>query len=317
MSIVDSDYKPILPLRNGHINTVCSSLFRKTEVLASSRRRIDTHDNDFLDIDFLEDGNSKIVILCHGLEGSSSSKYMLSTSSLLHANGYDVAAMNYRYCSGEINRQLKTYHSGDTEDLHTLINFVISDYQEIYLVGFSLGGNIVLKHLGDGNHSIDEKIKAAVAVSVPVDLYGGALQLLKRQNWIYSYRFLRTLKEKMKMKYDQFPNKINISDLKKIKTLIDFDDYYTSSVNGFKDAKDYYAQSSSKQFLHEIKKATLLINSQDDPFLSDSCYPYEEVKSNKYLSLMTPKFGGHVGFISFRRNQLWIENQILNFIEEN
>ncbi len=317
MPIIESDYTPILPFRNGHINTIYSSVFRKTDLLSFTRKRMETSDDDFLDIDFLEGGNKKIVILCHGLEGSSSSKYIQATGGLLHSNGYDIAAMNYRFCSGEINRQLRTYHSGETEDLNTLVSYVSPFYDEIYMVGFSLGGNIVLKYIGDGLYPIHPKIKATVGTSVLIDLYGAALELSKLKNRFYTIRFLKTLAKKIKLKHKQFPNRFNINQLKRVKRLIDFDEYFTSRINGFKNAKDYYDKSNSKQFLHKITIPTLLINALDDPFLSKSCYPFTEALNNNYLNLITPKFGGHVGFSSCRGKYLWHEQQILKFFEKN
>ena len=314
MPITATDYTPPFPFKNRHFNTIYSSLFRKKKSVIFKRKRIETPDNDFLDIDLIENQSKKIVVLCHGLEGSSSSKYIMATASLLSENGYAVAAMNYRFCSGEINRQLITYHSGRTEDLQTVITSLLPDYDEIYLVGFSLGGNLVLKYNGDGVFLIDPKIKASVAVSVPVDLYGSAIELQLRQNQLYTWRFLRTLSKKIRLKHKQYPKEVDKELLKKVKKLIDFDEYYTSKLNGFRDAQDYYAKASSKQFLSSIKNPTLLINALDDPFLSASCFPYEEAKKNPYFHLMCPQYGGHVGFIS-KGAYYWSELQILNFIK--
>ncbi|MEO9484270.1 MAG: alpha/beta fold hydrolase [Ekhidna sp.] len=316
MPILTTDYLPILPFRNGHISTIYSSQFRKFDPVSFTRKRINTPDDDFLDIDFLEGGNRKVVILCHGLEGSSASKYIQATSDLLHSNGYDIAAMNYRFCSGEINRQLRTYHSGKTEDLHTVIDHVLPNYDEIYLGGFSLGGNIVLKYIGDGVYPVHPKIKAVVSISVLVDLEGAAQELSKLKNRLYARHFLQTLAQKIKLKHAQYPNAFAIEPLDKVKKLIDFDDHFTSPINGFNNAKDYYAKSSSKQFLHQIETPTLVINALDDPFLSKSCYPFDEARENPHLNLMTPRYGGHVGFIMHNQKYFWNEQQILRFFEK-
>ncbi len=317
MPILATDYQPTFPFRNAHINTIYSSLFRRLKSLPFKRRRIETPDDDFLDVDFLENGSRKIVVLCHGLEGSSSSKYILATAGLLQANGYAIAAMNYRFCSGEINRQLTTYHSGKTDDLHLVINQLLPNYDAIYLVGFSLGGNLVLKYSGDGIYALSSKIKATVAVSVPIDLHTSSLELSKPKNLLYTWRFLRTLAKKIRLKHQQYPLEVAVEPLKKIKQLIDFDEYYTSSLNGFNNAADYYAQASSKQFLDSIKIPTLLINAMDDPFLSPTCFPLEEAEKSRYFHLMTPRYGGHVGFVSFLRKHYWIEQQIMAFIGSN
>ena len=313
MPVIKTDYKPPLLFKNSHVNTIYSSLFRKTKPLSFKRKRIETLDNDFLDIDLIENGSRKIVILCHGLEGSSDSKYIQATAKLLSLNGYSVAAMNYRFCSGEINRQLVTYHSGKTDDLHTVINFVLPNYDSIYLVGFSLGGNLIIKYNGDGLFSLSSKIKANVAISVPVDLMGSSISLKRCENVLYRWRFLRTLSKKMHLKHQQFPNELDVVPLKKVKNLTDFDNFFTSKINGFKDAEDYYLKASSKQFIPNISIPTLLINALDDPFLSDSCFPIREAKENSNFFLMTPMHGGHVGFIS-KGAFYWSEIQILNFL---
>lgn len=315
MPILTSDYKPRLFLKNGHLNTMISSLARKTTVLSFIRTRIKTKDQDDLDVDFLKGGNSKIVLLCHGLEGSSSSKYILGTSKLLYANGYDVAALNYRSCNGEINKKMKTYHSGETEDLHTVISNVLPYYDEIFLVGFSLGGNMVLKYAGDNVYSISPKIKAVIGVSVPIDLCGSSLELSKFKNRLYTKHFLKSLLKKAKIKQQQYPLNIELDKLNNVKSLKDFDDCFTSVVHGFSDAIDYYSKCNSKQFLCNIKTPTLIINAWDDPFLSDSCYPIKEAEKNTFLNLMLPKYGGHVGFFKHKSENYWDEEQILKFIQ--
>lgn len=316
MPIQATNYLPSYFFKNGHFNTIYSSLFRKTKSLPFSRQRIATPDDDFLDLDLHENGSDKIVVLCHGLEGSSSSKYIQATAALLAENGYAIAAMNYRFCSGEINRQLITYHSGWTEDLHTVIQTVLPDYRAVYLVGFSLGGNLVLKYNGDGIYDLDPKIKASVAVSVPIDLHSSSIKLQAPENRLYTWRFLKTLSKKVRLKHQQFPDQVPIEQLKRVRKLIDFDEYFTASLNGFKDAHDYYTSASSKPFLKSITRPTLLINALDDPFLTEACFPYAVAKKNPHFSLMTPQHGGHVGFIS-SGDHYWSEKQILGFLEEN
>ena len=314
MPLIETDYTPPFLSKNRHFNTIYSSLFRRIKHIPFKRKRIETSDNDFLDVDLIDSGSKKIVILCHGLEGSSNSKYILATAKLLSKHGYSIAAMNYRFCSGEINRQLITYHSGKTDDLHTVINYVLPNYDAIYLVGFSLGGNLILKYNGDGLFPLSSKIKASVAISVPIDLKDSSISLQKRENKLYNWRFLRTLSKKMYLKHNQFPKELDINPLKMIKNLTDFDEYFTSKINGFKNAQDYYSKASSKQFICNISRPTLLINAKDDPFLSQSCFPINEAKNSLNFYLMIPKYGGHVGFIS-KGDFYWSENQILKFID--
>ena len=315
MPILSTDYSPSSLFKNGHINTMYSSLFRRVNPLTFQRQRIETSDDDFLDLDLHQQGRDKIVVLCHGLEGSSASKYIQGTARLCIEKGYDVAAMNYRFCSGEINRQLITYHSGRTEDLHAVIQHLLPDYKAIYLVGFSLGGNLVLKYNGDGIYPLDPKIKASVAVSVPIDLHSSSIKLQALENRLYTWRFLRTLSKKVRLKHQQFPDQVPIEKLKEVKKLIDFDEYFTAGLNGFKNAQDYYSQASSQPFLPFISRPTLLINALDDPFLTPACFPYQAAEQNPQFSLMTPQYGGHVGFVSQGPNY-WSEQQILTYLED-
>ena len=314
--ITPTDYNPFFPFTNGHINTIFPAVFRNQAPPPYRRERITTPDNDFLDIDHLHNGNKRLAILCHGLEGSSSSQYIQGTARILHANDWDVIAMNYRSCSGEMNRQLRMYHSGATIDLHTIIDQKEADYERIVLVGFSLGGNMVLKYIGDGIYPLNSKIEKAVAVSVPVDLMGGSIEISKRKNRIYDRRFLKSLNEKALKKHQQFPEVIRIEDLNKVKTLSDFDNYFTGPIHGFKDAADYYQKCNSKQFLTAIKIPTLILQAQDDPFLSKSCFPIEEAKANKQLTLLLPKYGGHVGFSIPGKDHYWEELKILEYLNE-
>jgi predicted alpha/beta-fold hydrolase len=197
-----------------------------------------------------------------------------------------------------------------------VIKYLLPNYDSVYLVGFSLGGNLILKYNGDGLFSLSPKIKANVAISVPVDLKGSSISLKRCENVLYRWRFIRTLSKKMYLTHQQFPNELDVAPLKKVKTLTDFDDFFTSKINGFKDAEDYYLKASSKQFIPNITKPTLLINALDDPFLSESCFPISEAEENAKFYLMTPSNGGHVGFIS-KGDFYWSEYQILNFLNRN
>lgn len=311
-----SDYKPSFLFRNGHINTVYPYFFRRIKRPPYIRIRINTPDQDFLDIDTLIGENERIAIVCHGLEGSSSSQYIQGISDHLLKKGWDVAAMNYRFCTEDINLQPRVYHSGATEDLQTVVEHFTPSYKEICLIGFSLGGNLVLKYCGERDRHIDPLISSCVAVSVPTDLHAGSLNIDKPSNYFYGKRFLETLKEKMIQKHAQFPDVFPIENLKKVKTLYDFDDHYTGPVHGFRDAQDYYSRSSCAQFLNSIRIPTLMINALDDPFLPEACYPYKETKNNSRITFLTPKHGGHVGFTTLGENCYWSEKMISSFIEK-
>lgn len=312
-----NDYSPTWPFRNGHVNSIFPVLFRQRPRVPFRRQRIDTPDGDFLDLDLLLSGNARLALLCHGLEGSSDSQYILGTADLLSQNGWDVAAMNYRGCSGEMNRQARMYHSGATDDVLTAFHFLEKNYDEVALVGYSLGGNLVLKLAGEQGEVLPKKIRNVVAVSVPIDLSACSQRLLLRENFLYENRFLARLRAKALAKHQQFPDLIPIKKLEQVRTLWDFDEHFTAHLHGFDGAEDYYARCNSKQFLEKIRVRTFLLSALDDPFLAPSCFPFELARSHEFFHLLAPRYGGHVGFTLPGQRHYWAERQILNFLEKN
>ncbi|PHS67321.1 MAG: alpha/beta hydrolase [Flavobacterium sp.] len=317
MPLIKSNYNPSLIFRNGHISTVYSSKLRKTPLLIQQRERINLPDGDFLDLDWShsEKITKKLVILLHGLEGNAQRTYMKGAGIELQKNAWDIAAMNFRGCSGEDNLAYQSYHSGKTEDLEVVIHHILEKdkYQEIVLVGFSLGANLLLKYLGERD-TIPSEIKKGVAISVPTSLRGSLECLMKPENWLYSKAFLINLRKKYQLKMKQHPDKMNVSDLNKIKTLKDFDDVYTSKAHGFKDAYDYYEKNSSNQFISNINIPILILNAKNDSFLSEDCYPYQAAENSKNIYLETPLYGGHVGF--HQTNEVYYsEKRTLEFLK--
>jgi len=321
MPIITSNFSASLPFKNGHFNTIYRALFMK-ETHNYRRERITTWDNDFIDLDFSEVNSSKLVVLIHGLEGSSTSKYILAAASELNKAGYDTVSFNLRGCSGEDNILLSTYHSGKTEDLEFVISYLIENYfyDKIMIVGYSLGGNITLKYFGEHVKTISDKVSCGVAISVPVDLASSSRTMGTSKNKIYMYKFLRSLRKKILIKTQKYPDyKLDIKKLLKSKTFKEFDGLYTAPVSGFSGPEDYWEKASSKPYLPSIKKPVLLISSKDDPFLAKECYPYKEAKESNYFHLEVTKYGGHVGFISsfLPKKNRWLENRILQFIRDN
>ena len=316
MPILESNYQPPYWFRSGFVATVYSGLFRNVKGVVQQRERITLSDGDFIDLDwsYSKDKSQKLVILLHGLEGDAQRPYMLGASKHFISNGFDSLGVNFRGCSGIPNVKYRSYHSGVTEDLKEVIEHVISTkaYSEIYLNGFSLGGNVILKYLGE-QEVIPSQVKAAIAVSVPCSLYGACMELHKLKNKPYHDRFKGDLLQKLRQKQKQFPNEISLENIRSIRTLKDFDDVYTSKAHGFEDALDYYKKSSSLQFLHNIKIPTLIINALNDSFLSHECYPVREAKQNSNLYLEMPKYGGHVGFIA-SKNVYYNEKRALEFL---
>ena len=318
MPIIDSNYKPSLLYRNGFISTVYSGLFRRVKNVKQQRERITLKDGDFLDLDwsYTSQKTNKLIVLLHGLEGDAQRPYMTGIAKLFNNNDVDAVSVNFRGCSGEDNLKFRSYHSGSTEDLEDIFEHVIESklYNEVYIHGISLGGNMILKYLGERNE-VPSEIKRVIAVSVPCHLNGSCDELHKFKNKLYHDRFkmhlLGRLKEKQKLHF----KKISKDEIKSIKTLKDFDDIYTSKAHGFKNALDYYEKCSSLQFLESIKIPTLIINALNDSFLSGNCYPVEQAKNNPFLFLEMPKYGGHVGFIS-PDNVYYNEKRALEFLLE-
>jgi len=313
-----SDLKPDFFFRNKHFNTLYRYLINK-ENFPYKRERFTTKDNDFVDLDKATIGSDKLVIAVHGLEGNSQSGYIKSLVRTAQNYGYDVIAMNLRGCSGEPNDKLSSYHSGKTDDLLEVINYLALQYQEMHVVGFSLGGNMTVKLMGEIKDA-PAVLKSAVGVSTPCDLNGSSLVLDKGFNKLYQYGILKSLLKKAEAKLKQFPDSgLDADKLLECKNFHCFDEHLTSKINNFKNADDYYKKASCKQFIPSIKIPTLIINALDDSFLSESCYPYQEVKANPMVDLLTPTYGGHVGFYaSFKgEKNYWLEEQIMAFIKSN
>ncbi|MDX5442428.1 MAG: alpha/beta fold hydrolase, partial [Hymenobacteraceae bacterium] len=299
MPVLDtSAHKSPFYLFNGHMQTIVPALFRTVEGVEYVRERIETPDKDFLDLDWSRIGSDKLVVLSHGLEGDAGRPYIKGMVKAMNAAGADALAWNYRSCSGELNKLLRSYHMGVTDDLHYVITHALQSkkYKEVFLIGFSAGGNITLKYLGEAPQNVPSLVKRAVVFSVPVDLKSGAEHLAKLQNRVYLNRFLKTLRAKMAQKAQQLPGQLDITDYEKLTTFEQFDNRFTAPIHGFKDAEDYYARCSSKQFLPHIEIPTLVVNAQNDPFLSKECFPFQEAARNPHVFLEVPEQGGHVGF---------------------
>ena len=313
-------YQPPLLLRFRHFNTMYSTLFRKVNI-NYQRERIDTPDDDFIDLDWVKEGSDSLVILCHGLEGAGDSPYVKGMAKAFLKQQWDVCAYNYRTCSGEMNRLPKAYHAGATDDLQHVIQHILktTNYKKLVLVGFSLGGNLILKYLGENPAQVPEKLTAAVAISVPIHLESCAYEIAKPHNFIYNQRFLKKLNTKIRAKRAILETvNLDVEALLQSKSLKDFDDLATAPLHGFDSAVDYWTKNSSKQFLNDIQIPTLLINALDDPFLAEECFPFETPKLNSNFHLLTPKYGGHVGFVQFKSSkEYWSEEQTIQFIKKN
>ncbi|MEE4241193.1 MAG: alpha/beta fold hydrolase [Desulfopila sp.] len=317
------EYSPVFPFTIGHFQTIYPTLFRKRPTANPIRERIFTEDHDFLDIDWHFPDNSlsgqKLAVISHGLEGSSRMKNVLGMASILAQDGWDVLCLNFRGCSGEMNRLPRLYHSGVTDDLHTVLCHGLKqrNYRYAALLGFSMGGNQTLKYLGEAPEKVPAAVRAAAVFSVPVDLAGSSARMALFHNRIYMRHFMRGLHQKIRSKAEMFPEIYDTKGLSAIKTFAQFDDRYTGPVHGFKDAAEYYRQCSSRQFLNNIAIPTLLVQAADDPFLSPGCYPDEEAARNPHLFLEIPEYGGHVGFVGeYRSKNYWTEDRAVLFFKD-
>ncbi|MBN2715050.1 MAG: alpha/beta fold hydrolase [Deltaproteobacteria bacterium] len=319
-SVADSQYTPPFFLRNGHAQTIYPAIARRVRDVSYRRERINTPDNDFLDLDWAITSRpaQRLVILCHGLEGHSNRSYVRGMARAVNAAGWDALAWNYRGCSGEPNRQLRFYHNGATDDLNVVVAHAAQQrkYQRIALIGFSLGGNLVLNYLTWHRAALPPTLCGAVVFSVPLHIPSSAAALAQPANRIYMKRFLKDLKVKITAKEFQFPGAISSDGYDQITDFEGFDDRYTAPLHGFADAMDYWQKCSGLNVLSDIRHPTLIVNAQNDPFLSPECFPVDMLARNDTVHLLTPRHGGHCGFPQFGCGGLyWSEEVACRFMD--
>lgn len=314
MPIVPSRFIPPRLLRNAHVQTILPTLLPRRFAFSFQRERLELADGDFLDLDWLRAGRRRLAILSHGLEGSSRNDYILGTAAALAADGWDVLAWNFRGCSGELNRLPHFYHSGATPDLAAVIERGARDYPALALIGYSLGGNLTLKYLGEAPPH--PAIRAATTVSVPCDLAASARALDRRLgNRLYLGRFMDTLTAKIEAKATRFPDDLDATGVRAIRTFAEFDDRYTARLHGFRDAEDYWSRCSALHYLAGIRTPTLLLSALDDPFLTPESFPFSIARSHPQLTLEAPAHGGHCGFLDLRNGlQRWSERRVVEFL---
>ncbi len=316
--VLSPSYRASLLLRNAHVNTLWGA-YAPAGIPAYSRERIRTPDEDFLDLDWVRRGSESLLVICHGIVGSSRSPYVCSLAERATEAGLDVLAWNCRGCSGEPNCTSRLYHSGATEDLETVLQCVRSKgvYSSTALVGFSLGANLVLKYLGEARHGSRPSVSAAVAVSAPCNLEAASLKMEAPGNYLYSRHIVSHIHRRIKLKHQKYPALIATSRLRLCKTIRQCDEEYIAPLHGFKCAQDYYQKCSAAQFLSGITVPTLILNSRDDPFLGPACHPVNEVRDLQRVWLELSDYGGHVAFAQFsRRFPRWQDERILQFLRE-
>ncbi|AXF85685.1 hypothetical protein DTO96_101416 [Ephemeroptericola cinctiostellae] len=319
-------YTPPWWARNAHIQTIAPTFLRAPQPIYM-RERWDTPDNDFIDLDWVNHDkashqNQRLVVLFHGLEGSSQSPY---ARALMHAcahNGDSGVVVHWRSCSGELNRQPIFYHSGFSQEIDWILRRLAKEYpnSQLYATGVSLGGNALLKWLGEQGHSASAIVQKAAAICPPHDLKAGSIALASGFNQrVYMRHFLSTLKIKGLAKVAAYPELgISAEKIKTSRNFFDVDNFITAPLHGFKDAEDYWQRSSCKQFLPHIAVPTLIINALNDPFIPATCLARAHEVSH-HVQLHYLEQGGHVGFIHGQTHPRlnWLPQHLLSFFNQN
>ncbi|HEY1232282.1 MAG TPA: hydrolase [Candidatus Binatia bacterium] len=313
-----NDYQAPWWLPGGHLQTIYARCLARSYVVSYRRERWETPDHDFIDLDWVDHPNGgRLIVLFHGLEGYSQSHYARSLMAKATESGWHGVVPHFRGCSGEANRLLRSYHSGDSNEIDWILRRIKTEnpHSEIYPVGISLGGNMLLKWLGEQGERASRIIERAVAVSAPLDLSAAAGELdsgIKKV--IYTSYFLRTMRPRALAKIVAHDLGIDAGAIRASATFRQFDDSFTAPVHGFKNAADYWTRCSSKSWLSKIAVPTLVLNAQNDPFLPASALPAENEVSAS-VTLEFPRTGGHVGFVNgrFPGRLDWLPRRILGF----
>jgi uncharacterized protein len=323
--LAQTPFVPHSTFKNGHAQTIVGSFIRRHTPLLTAKsepRYFDVAPKTRVLGDGCWQANRAEVptlILLHGMEGSIDSGYMRGTAEQALAAGFNVLRLNHRNCGGTENLTPTLYHAGLTDDVQRIINELIDKdgLQQLYVVGYSLGGNVALKLAGEYGEAIPQQIKGFIAVSPSMDLSSCADAIEMRSNFLYHARFIISLRNRMKLKARLFPEQYDIKKLRGIWTIRKFDDMYTSRHSGFRDVYDYYEKASAVQVIGKIAVPTLILHSKDDPFIPFAPFESRQLKGNANIALLATEHGGHVGFLSTSRDttkRFWYEKKIVDFI---
>ncbi|HEY7657740.1 MAG TPA: alpha/beta fold hydrolase [Burkholderiales bacterium] len=318
-------YRAPLWLPGGHAQTIYASLAAPRPRVEYRRERWDTPDGDFIDLDWVEQdsglriqdsGQSPLVVLFHGLEGSSRSHYALALMAEVARRAWRGAVVHFRGCSGELNRLPRAYHSGDSAEVDWVLRRLRPQNPRLFAVGVSLGGNALLKWLGETGAAARDVIDQAAAISAPFDLTAAGNTLDRGFNLLYVRHFLVTMKRKSLAKLARFPGLFDAARVRAARTLREFDDLVTAPLHGFRNTDDYWMRASSKPWLRAIDVPALMVNARNDPFLPSSALPPAHDVAPS-VRLEQPAEGGHAGFVSgrFPGNLDWLPARVLEFFE--
>ncbi len=319
--IVESQFRPVPWLKNRHLQTISAASLRPRPALRYRIERLELPDGDFVDLAWTDHGRepgSPIIVILHGLTGSIESKYARGLMNAVHALGWRAVMMQFRGQCGEPNRLARSYHSGETGDL----DFLVRDLKRreprtpLAAVGYSLGGNVLLKWLGE--QGVNAPVETAVAVSVPFDLDLCARSINRGFSRTYQTRLLRMMRRAARVKFRWMTAPIPLPNLSKLNDFYAFDNAITAPLHGFRDVQHYYEECSSMKYLKTIRVSTLIIHAEDDPFMSPAVVPRPEALSDK-IRFELSAHGGHVAFIAARpsgRPYFWLEERIPAHLRE-
>ena len=308
-------------LPGGHLQTIFPATCITRPQVCYRRERWRTPDEDFIDIDFVDGMPGRpFIVLFHGLEGSSGSHYARALMAHISALGWSGAVPHFRGCSGELNHAPRFYHSGDAQEVDWIVRRLMAEWRmrepsaKFYAAGVSLGGNALLRWLGESQHQADI-VDAACAVSAPLDLAGGGAALSRGFNMVYTRLFLQTLKPKCLNKLSQFPGLFDRETMLGARNLYEFDNVVTAPLHGYRNTDDYWHRASAKHVLTDIVVPTLVLNAKNDPFLPAHHLPQS---ASKHVTLDYPEHGGHVGFaIGGLPGRIdWLPRRIIGFLED-
>jgi predicted alpha/beta-fold hydrolase len=313
----DATYRAPWWLPGAHAQTILPSL-RPPPRVALARERWDTPDGDFIDVDFAGDPASRdLVVLFHGLEGGSDSHYARAIAAAVSARGLRLALPHWRGCSGEPNRTRRAYHSGDSAEVDWILKKLSTSGKAIHAIGVSLGGNAMLKWLGEGGSDAARLVRRAAAVSAPIDLPAAGAALDRGLNrLLYTRMFLSTLRPKTLAKLSEFPDLCRAELVRAARTFREFDDHVTAPLHGFRDVDHYWSSAASGPYLSRIRVPTLLLNARNDPFLPAQALLAAAADASPDVLLEFPESGGHVGFMTgpFPGRHGWLPRRLLGFL---
>jgi uncharacterized protein len=315
--MMQSNYKAPVLMTNGHLQTIIPARLLRPSRICYRRERWVSPDHDFIDLDYVDGApDAPLVVLFHGLEGNSESHYARNLMAEVRNAGWSGVVVHFRGCSGELNYAPRFYHSGDSAEIDWVLHRMRQEHPQriLFACGVSLGGNVLLRWLGESQHRANF-IQAASAISAPLDLTKGGVALCQGLNRVYSTMFLRKLKQKCVQKLIQYPGLFDRKKMLVAKNLYEFDNAVTAPLHGYKNTEDYWHRASAKHILDDITLPTLVLNARNDPFLPGRYLPEHASAS---VTLEYPEYGGHVGFAgTWSADNKWLPKHILQFFKQH